>query len=348
MEYGKRYQVFVSSTYVDLQEERQQVLETLMKMDCIPAGMELFPAADEQQFEFIKKVIDDCDYYLLIVGGKYGSLSKEGISYTEMEFDYAVEKGIRIVALLIEEPDKLAMDKNEIDPNLRAKLSQFREKVSKDRLVNYWKAADELPGKVSLSLISTIKMYPAVGWIRADQGDSTELLVQLNDLRQETDLRVQELQKLKEQLLTETGDYSSGDDTIMLSGNYREEGSMIPKSKTWSFPVSWNQIMATIGPCIFQHAPSLDKVEHRIIIRLARSILTQNSVSFDIDSCNVDNEDFETVKIQLIALGYIQFKSVRSNRGDFSIWELTPKGEKCLIDLRTIKKGSSSVLKEDA
>lgn len=55
--------------------------------------MELFPAIDEDQFEFIKKVIDDCDYYLLIIGGRYGSLSDEGVSYTELEYQYAVSKG---------------------------------------------------------------------------------------------------------------------------------------------------------------------------------------------------------------------------------------------------------------
>ena len=64
----KRYQVFVSSTYADLREERQRAIQTVIKMGCIPAGMELFPAVDEEQFEFIKSVIDDCDYYLLIVG----------------------------------------------------------------------------------------------------------------------------------------------------------------------------------------------------------------------------------------------------------------------------------------
>ena len=53
-----------------------------MEMDCIPAGMELFPAADEEQWEFIKRVIDDCDYYVLIIGGRDGSLTPEGISYT--------------------------------------------------------------------------------------------------------------------------------------------------------------------------------------------------------------------------------------------------------------------------
>lgn len=51
----KRYQVFVSSTFTDLKDERSAVIQTLMKMDCIPAGMELFPAMDEEQFEFIKK-----------------------------------------------------------------------------------------------------------------------------------------------------------------------------------------------------------------------------------------------------------------------------------------------------
>jgi hypothetical protein len=58
----RRFQVFVSSTYRDLVEERQKVAQVLQSMDCIPAGMELFPAIDEEQFEFIKRVIDDCDY----------------------------------------------------------------------------------------------------------------------------------------------------------------------------------------------------------------------------------------------------------------------------------------------
>src|SRR5438552_17220421 len=101
----KRYQVFVSSTYADLKKERQKVIQALMEMDCIPAGMELFPAADEEQFAFIKKVIDDCDYYLLVIGGRYGSLTSKGISYTEQEYDYAVSSDLKVVALLHESPD---------------------------------------------------------------------------------------------------------------------------------------------------------------------------------------------------------------------------------------------------
>ena len=82
----KRYQVFVSSTYQDLQEERKEVMQALLELDCIPSGMELFPASNEDQWSLITRVIDDCDYYLLIIGGRYGSCNEEGVGYTEMEF----------------------------------------------------------------------------------------------------------------------------------------------------------------------------------------------------------------------------------------------------------------------
>jgi len=129
----KRYQVFVSSTFADLQDERSRVLQTLMEMDCIPAGMELFPAADEEQWAFIKKIVDDCDYYLLIIGGRYGSISSDGVSYTEKEYDYAVSKGMKVVALLHAKPLEIPVGKSEMDSQSRVKLESFREKVKQGR-----------------------------------------------------------------------------------------------------------------------------------------------------------------------------------------------------------------------
>ena len=131
----KRYQVFVSSTYADLKEERQKVIQTLMEMDCIPSGMELFPAMDEEEWQFIKKVIDDCDYYLLIIGGRYGSLAEDGISYTEKEYDYAIEKGLKIIALIHEDPNSLPVNKTDQNPELTKRLLNFVEKVKTGRLV---------------------------------------------------------------------------------------------------------------------------------------------------------------------------------------------------------------------
>lgn len=96
----KRYQVFVSSTYDDLQDERKEVMQALLELDCIPAGMELFPASSEDQWSLIKRVIDDCDYYILIIGGRYGSVGPDGISYTQMEFEYALKTGKPIISFV--------------------------------------------------------------------------------------------------------------------------------------------------------------------------------------------------------------------------------------------------------
>ena len=50
-----KHQVFVSSTYKDLLDERQEVMQALLELFCIPVGMELFPAADDDQWTLIKR-----------------------------------------------------------------------------------------------------------------------------------------------------------------------------------------------------------------------------------------------------------------------------------------------------
>jgi hypothetical protein len=183
----KRYQVFVSSTYADLKDERQKVLQTLMEMDCIPSGMEFFPATDQEQWPFIKKIIDDCDYYLLIIGGRYGSTADEGISYTEKEYDYAVEKGLNVIAFIHDSPEDIPRVKADLDHTLIDKLEAFKAKVKTGRLVRFWNQANELPGIVALSLSKAFKHFPAVGWIRADTTSSIKTLTELIELRKKND-----------------------------------------------------------------------------------------------------------------------------------------------------------------
>ena len=76
-------------------------METILKYDCFPAGMELFPAMDEETFEFIKRIIDDSDYYLLIISGRYSSMAEDSISWTERKYDYAVSKEYLLSFLII-------------------------------------------------------------------------------------------------------------------------------------------------------------------------------------------------------------------------------------------------------
>jgi len=90
----RKLQVFVSSTFTDLIEERQAAVSAILKAGHIPAGMELFTAADRSQMDIIKNWIDESDVYMLILGGRYGSIEPTtGKSYTELEYDYAVQQG---------------------------------------------------------------------------------------------------------------------------------------------------------------------------------------------------------------------------------------------------------------
>ena len=105
------------------------------------------------------------------------------ISFTEKEYDYAVSKNIPVLAFLHNDIKNLTFEKSEATEEKREKLKAFRDKVSKGRLVQFWTNADELNGKVAVSLTKTIKIYPAVGWVRANLQSNTESLQEINDIR---------------------------------------------------------------------------------------------------------------------------------------------------------------------
>ncbi len=131
----KKYQVFISSTYSDLIEERKGLFDAILTTDCIPSGMESFVATDDEQFEVIKKVIDLCDYYILLIGGRYGTINdKTGKSYTEMEYDYAISKKIPVLVFARNNIDSLPNDKKENDEQKKTKLIIFKDRAMKNRL----------------------------------------------------------------------------------------------------------------------------------------------------------------------------------------------------------------------
>ncbi len=115
----KRYQVFLSSTYIDLKEERLEVMRALLELDCIPSGMEYFPATNDDQWSFIQELIDQCDYYIVVVGARYGSTSSDGFSFTEKEYRYAMEKGIPVIGFVHAQPDNIPQSKAEGEPEAR-------------------------------------------------------------------------------------------------------------------------------------------------------------------------------------------------------------------------------------
>ncbi|MFR1352805.1 DUF4062 domain-containing protein [[Clostridium] symbiosum] len=164
----KRYQVFISSTFSDLEEERNLIMKAILECDCFPAGMEMFPAQDIDQFEYIKQVIDKSDYYILIIAGKYGSLANDGISFTEKEYDYAVKQKIPVLAFIKNNIDNISARNTDQDIEKRQKLNAFREKVKKGRLIKLWDDKFELKSQIQSSLNEAFKSNPKKGWVRCD------------------------------------------------------------------------------------------------------------------------------------------------------------------------------------
>lgn len=166
----KKYQIFISSTYEDLKEERKKVQDTILSMYQFPIGMEMFSAADEEQWEIIKETIDSSDYYILIIGHRYGSVIKEGeyagISYTQKEFRYALEKKIPVLAFFIDNSVSITPEKMEQDIDKKKELEKFKDEVKTGRLVEWWENKYDLANKVTNALNKQISRKDRPGWIR--------------------------------------------------------------------------------------------------------------------------------------------------------------------------------------
>ena len=179
---NKKLQVFVSSTYTDLIEERQAAVEAILDAGHIPAGMELFKAG-KSQMKTICKWIDESDVYMLILGGRYGSIEEEsGLSYTELEYRYAFSKNMPVFAIVLDESflfTKAALktkdaifEKDNVD-----KYDSFKEFI-KTNVVKFANNVDQVSTIIHshLSEILNDTDYTLIGWIRGNQiNNSTNL-----------------------------------------------------------------------------------------------------------------------------------------------------------------------------
>ncbi len=179
----KKYQVFISSTYKDLKNERESIIKSILEMYHIPIGMEMFSAEDEDQWEIIRRTIEISDYYILILGLRYGSKTSDNISFTQKEYEYALEKKIPILAFILDDSASLSKDKR--DDNLN-EINSFRDLVLKNsKMAQFWQNTDELTKNVSISLMKQIMQKPSIGWVRGDKVISEELSKELTNLSKE-------------------------------------------------------------------------------------------------------------------------------------------------------------------
>lgn len=186
----KRLQVFVSSTYTDLKVERQAAVEAILVAGHIPAGMELFTSGDESQMEVINQWIDESDVYLLILGGRYGSIEpRTGKSYTQLEYEYAAAKLKPLFACVIQdgalEARVRTQGRSVIETDQPQKLKDFQNQVL-GKMVRFWSDEKDIRIAVAETLSHFSRREDLAGWVRANtQADMPALADEIARLSRE-------------------------------------------------------------------------------------------------------------------------------------------------------------------
>lgn len=312
----KRYQIFISSTYKDLQEERQAVLQSVLKLRHIPVGMEHFVAANEEQFNYIKRLLDETDYYIVIIGNRYGSQADDGISYTEKEFDYAVSLGIPVIACIHSNPDALPVNKSDTKAGAKQKLSKFRDKVMHHRMVSYfsWDNPSDISAEVAVALINTINDYPRPGWERVASYENSDLLNQINDLRIENN---------RMKALLDDEKQSKEQEQIIMQFPWDEYRNFMGYSK-WddykniSIPVSmtWSHIFSILGPILLTES-NISSVHYV----LNRALFLDHDPYF-----SIPDMEFQLIIAEFLKYGIIDIVQDKIT--------LTKTGKQCLHTIR--------------
>lgn len=348
----ERHQVFISSTFTDLIQERREVIEALLEMDAFPAGMELFTAGNTDQWTLIQQVIDQSDYYIVIVGGRYGSTTVEGISYTEKEYDYAIDQRIPVMGFVHANPNAISAGDTEFDPEARKKLDAFRAKV-KQKMVREYSTSAELGGAVSRGLHKLQREFPRPGWVRGDLAMTPDTETKIAEMRAElAELRQAAAERhIVSAALPKIEGLASGEDayelTLKIDGTSKKDKTAYSRpSFIWTlrFETTWNEIIQQVGPSLMDEA-SEREISNSLEGLAASLVRTQpERWSSDIDQIHkrsIANSSVDDVLVQLFALGLIARGMKKRTMSDHNrYWMLTPAGQDQVMRLRAIRRPS--------
>jgi hypothetical protein len=351
----KRYQVFLSSTFIDLKEERQAVLEAILELRHIPAGMEIFPAADSTPWELIKSIVSDSDYYVLIVGGRYGSVDASGLSYTEREYELAVELK-PVLPFLHADPGMLPVAKSEIEKKTRKRLEMFRKRVESHHTRKYWNNTAELKAQVIVALTWAFQTHPAIGWVRAEGYNDEELLRRLTNLQERFDAAQSEIATLREQMgeMTNASQYSQGDERVNISSEFvRNSGDGQEEDFSDVVQLSWNEIFFGIGSRLMLGATN-DQLTRALepIILGALTSRPEYDQGLRTRRCFVTPSTLQLIVNQFAALGLVEPQQVPGTGEDLrgrgystleNGWRLTAKGRAKYFSAVAVRKDDESV-----
>jgi hypothetical protein len=98
----RKYQVFISSTFRDLADQRRMVMNAVVDRGHMPIALERFPATDNTVPSVINKSIAASQIYIVILGFRYGAIVKDrDISFSHLEYENAINQKRVVVPFLL-------------------------------------------------------------------------------------------------------------------------------------------------------------------------------------------------------------------------------------------------------
>ena len=167
----KRYHVYISTSLSDdVKNERLKLQNTLLNLGVFP--WEFNERRTSLNTAQARRQIDECDYVIFLLGAKYGDLSASGISYTHLDFIYALNKQKTILSFIDAAPEKRPIDEREENPEILKKFQSFRGQMQQDSQYCYqYSHLLDLERAVRSIFARAIKESPTLGWIRPKNND---------------------------------------------------------------------------------------------------------------------------------------------------------------------------------
>jgi hypothetical protein len=266
----KRYHVFISTTGADMQPERQVLTQTLASLGFFSWGLE---ARTPLTTAFARRQIDDCDYFVLLLGSCYGELSASGVSYVHLEYIYAITKQKPILVIIHESPDSRALDVQESTKDGKRKFEDFRRQLQRERdMVVTFREPRELEVILRHAMPQLTQRYPSLGWVRPNDAPMQALQLENEKLRHKNVQLMASAGRIRsvadslstlDEHISATGEEPGvlevpivrGDEIMSFDyrvhayqdGNFRE---LRPRRQ-----MTWNELLVAVGPGFSPPAP---------------------------------------------------------------------------------------------
>jgi hypothetical protein len=165
---SKKYLIYLGSTLDDLKNEGRELPRIVLELGHIPVRS---PYGEDgnggPDRTLANKIISECDYFISMVAHKY---SKEGEpSPLEAEYTQALNCGIPVIALIVDDEARWRANKKETKPAQIRKLNDFKNSLRKHPHA-FWSNTAELCQKAQSLLLREINIRPGKGWIPGSEG----------------------------------------------------------------------------------------------------------------------------------------------------------------------------------